>query len=60
MNLATILAAIEAGVTMIPQGLALVTEVKGLLSLTDQTAIDAALATANANADAQHIDAQSL
>lgn len=60
MNLATILAAINAGVTLIPEGAALVGELKGVFNETDQAAIEKALADANAAADAQHEEAQSL
>jgi len=60
MELAIILKAIQAGVSLIPEGLALVNEIKSTLSETDQAAIDKALADSNAAADAQHNDAQSF
>lgn len=60
MELAVILAAIRAGVTLIPEGLTLVEQIKGIVSETDQTAIDAALVASTAAADAQHGEAQGL
>jgi len=60
MNLATVLAAINAGVTLIPEGAQLVTELKSLFGEQDQAQIDAALASSTAAADAQHQEAQSL
>lgn len=60
MNLTTILAAINAGVALIPEGAALVNELKEVFNATDQAAIDKALADSSAAADAQHNDAQSF
>jgi large exoprotein involved in heme utilization and adhesion len=60
MNLATILAAIQAGITAIPEGLALINEVKALFSTNDQATIEAAVAEADAAADRQHEEGQNL
>lgn len=60
MNPILILQAIQAGVSLIPEGLSLINEVKATLSATDQAAIDKALADALAAASAQHNEAQSL
>lgn len=60
MNLATVLAFIQAGGALLPEGAALVGEVKSLFGENDQGAIDQALADSTAAADAQHKEAQSL
>jgi hypothetical protein len=60
MELAVILAAIRAGVTLIPEGLALVEQIKGVVGENDQVAIDAALVESTAAADAQHNEAQGI
>lgn len=60
MNLTTILAAIQAGVSLIPEGETLIGELKTLFSTTDQVAIDAALIAANAAADQAFKDSQAL
>jgi hypothetical protein len=60
MNLATILAFIQAGGALLPEGAALIGEVKSLFGEHDQAAIDKALADSSAAADAQHKDAQSF
>ena len=52
--LATILAAINTGATAIPEVLALIHEVKTVLSSGDQAAVDEALAAANKAADDAH------
>lgn len=58
--LATILAAINAGATAIPEVLALIHAVKITLTSNDQAAIDDALATANKAADDAHDASQSF
>jgi hypothetical protein len=60
MNPLLIIQAIQAGVSLIPEGLALINEVKATFNETDQAAIDKALAESTAAADAQHNEAQSL
>lgn len=60
MNLAVILAFIQAGGAILPEGAALIAEIKTLFGETDQAAIDKALADSGAAADAQHEEAQSL
>lgn len=60
MNLATILAAINAGVAAIPEGLSLIQSIKATFEETDQAAIDQALADSTAEADAQHARAQAI
>lgn len=60
MNITTILSAINAGVTLIPEGLALVQQIKATFAETDQATIDQALAESTAAADAQHAAAQAL
>jgi hypothetical protein len=60
VNLATILAFIQVGGALLPEGAALVAEIKALFGETDQAAIDKALADSTAAADAQHQEAQSL
>ncbi len=55
-----ILAAIQAGVTLIPEGLTLIQQLKGLESETGQVTIDQALADSTAAAAAQHDEAQGL
>lgn len=58
--LATILSAIQAGVTLIPEGEALVSQLAALMSTDDQATIDAALVASRTARDAQHAEAQSL
>ena len=58
--LSLILAAINAGVTVIPEGARLVASLKALFGEKDATAIDAALVAATARADLQHSEAQGL
>lgn len=60
LSIATVLSAINAGVTLIPQGAQLIAELKGIFNETDQAAIEKALADSTAGADAQHRDAQSF
>lgn len=60
MELTTVLAAIQAGVSLIPEGEALIGQIKSLFSTTDQATIDAALAAANAAADQAYKDSQAL
>lgn len=59
-NLATILQFIQVGGALIPEGAALVNEIKTLFDTSDQAAIDKALADSTVAADAQHNEAQSL
>lgn len=59
MDLATILAILQLAGTETPAFIALFNEVKSAFSTSDQTQLDAMLATANAQADAQHVNAQS-
>lgn len=59
MNLTTILSAINAGVALIPEGAALIRELKMIYGETDRDAIEKALADSTAAADAQHDRAQS-
>lgn len=56
----TVVAAVEAGVTLIPEGAALIAEVKALMSAQGKAAIDAALLALDEQADAAHISAQNL
>lgn len=58
--LSMILAAINAGVTLIPEGARLVSSLKTLFDEKDAAAIEAALVAATALADRQHQEAQSL
>lgn len=60
MELTTILAAIQAGVSLIPEGEALISQIKALFSTTDQAQIDAALIAANAAADQAYKDSQAI
>lgn len=60
MELTTILAAIQAGVSLIPEGEALISQIKALFSTTDQATIDAALIAANAAADQAYKDSQAI
>lgn len=58
--LSLILAAINAGVAIIPEGARLMASLKALFDERDQATIDAALLTSEQRADAQHEEAQSL
>jgi hypothetical protein len=60
MELATVLAFIQAGGALLPEGAALVGEIKSLFGQSDQAAIDKALADSTAGADTQHNDAQTF
>jgi hypothetical protein len=60
MNPLLIIQAIQAGVSLIPEGLTLINEIKATFNETDQATIDKALAESTAAADAQHNEAQSL
>lgn len=56
----TVVQAISAGVTLIPEGAQLVAELQALMSAPDKASIDAALSALDAQADAAHASAQSL
>jgi hypothetical protein len=58
--LATIIAAINAGATAIPEVLALIHAVKTTLTSNDQAAVNEALALANKAADDAHDASQSF
>lgn len=60
MGLGTVLAFIQAGGALLPEGAALVGEIKSLFGESDQAAIDKALAESTAAADAQHNEAQNF
>ena len=60
MNMTVILAAIQAGVSLIPEGKALIDEITSLFSTSDVDKIKAAHDAAVAAAAAQHDEAQSL
>lgn len=60
MNLDTILKFIQVGGALIPEGAALVNEIRALFNTDEQAQIDKALSDSTAAADAQHKDAQTF
>jgi hypothetical protein len=60
INLTTVLGFIQVGGALLPEGLALVNEIKALFGEQDVAVIDQALADSDAAADLQHTKAQEL
>ncbi len=60
LNLQTVIAAVQAGLALIPEGEALFAEIKLLFGEDDAAKIEQALQDSRARRDAQHEHAQNL